>query len=156
MRRACISFVLLVGVLGCGSSGDGGSHTGGVPAGTARKDRSQSDLVSLCKANEVELESLGSCTAVGLEEGTPAACQTAVSACEKSAATQGYSNSVDCDGASTSGLTDCTVTVGEFADCLSELHSYLSSLSCKDAGKPVSPPTCFNSVSTKCSGLFDG
>lgn len=154
MRRASLSFVLFLGLLGCGSSGDAGSNTGGVPASTALKDVTKDDLIALCKANEAKLESLNSCTTVGLNEATQAECQTAVSECEKAGATQGYSN-VDCEGADTSGLTNCTVTVGEFADCLTELQTYLGSLTCKDAGKTITPPACFNSVSSRCSGLFD-
>ena len=152
MRSATISFVLLMGVLGCGGS-DSTSNTGGVPRGTALKDLTRNDLVSLCKANEAKLESLGSCSTAGLEENTQAECQAVVSECEKST-TASYSDA-DCDGASTSDIANCTVSVGEFADCLDELQSYLGSLSCKDAGKPLVPPSCFSSVSTKCPGLFD-
>jgi hypothetical protein len=155
MRSATLSFVLLLGVLGCGSSSDGGSNTGGVPPSTALKDVTKDDLIALCKANESKLNSLNTCTTVGLQESTQTACQASVSECEKSSATAQYSG-VDCNGADTTGLTSCTVTVGEFADCLDELQSYLSSLGCKDAGKPITPPACFSSIQKQCASLFEG
>ena len=145
--------MLLASMLGCGS--DKGSDTiAGVPRDSALKDVSQSDLMALCKANESKLESLGSCVVMGLEESTQSECESAMSSCEKDPASK-MSSDIDCSGASTDGLTDCTVTVGEFSDCLDELERYLTALTCKDAGQTITPPTCFQTVSDKCASLFD-
>jgi len=170
MRSTALSFVILMSVLGCGDDnatvvdgpGVGGASGGAAGSGstgtaartTALKDLSQSELISLCRANEAKLESLGGCEATGIEESTEAECQAAVAQCEKASATESY-NDIDCAGASTSGLSNCAVTVGEFSDCLTDLQNYLKSLTCKDAGKPITPPRCFTTVSSKCPGLFD-
>lgn len=157
MHRATVSVsfisLLLMSMLGCGS--DKSDNTGGVPRSTPLKDVTQSDVKALCKANESKLESLGSCTVMGLEKSTQSECEAVRNSCEKDAAKTSTSE-IDCDGANTDGLEDCTVTVGEFSDCLDELERYLTALGCKDAGKSLTPPACFQTLSDKCASLFDG
>jgi hypothetical protein len=144
--------VLLATLFSCGS--DKSDTVGGVPRDSALKDVSQSDLKALCKANESKLESFGSCVVMGLEKETQSECETVASTCEKDPESE-MSSDIDCDSASTDGLTDCTVSVGEFSDCLDELERYLTALTCKDAGKTIKPPTCFQTISDKCAALFD-
>jgi hypothetical protein len=156
MHRASVVVslaLLIVSMLGCDSD-KSDSSVAGVPRERALKDVSQSDLTALCKANEEKLESLGSCTVMGLENKTQTECEAVMSSCEKDDAKESSSD-IDCNGASTEGLEDCNLTVGEFADCLDELERYLTALSCKDAGKTITPPACFQSLSDKCASLFE-
>lgn len=147
-----VSFLVMLSVLGCGSS-DKSDNVGGVPRSTALKDVTQSDLMSLCKANESQLESLGSCVVVGLEQDTQTACEASMSSCEKDDSAKD-STDIDCEHASTDNLHDCTVTVGEFSDCLNELERFFTALTCKDAGKDLTPPSCFTKVQSQCASLF--
>jgi len=146
--------VLLASALGCGGDDSGSGTVAGVPRNTALMDVSQSDVKALCKANESKLESLGSCIVQSIEKKSQTECETNMSACEKDPKTQ-MSSDIDCEGANTDGFKGCTVTVGEFSDCLDALEGYLTSLTCKDAGKTIMPPTCFQSISDKCPSLFD-
>lgn len=148
-----VSLALLLNVLGCGSDSNNSSDTAGVPRSTALKDVTNSQLADLCKANQSQLESINNCMTDGLDESTEAECMATVSACEKTRTAS--SSDIDCAAADNSGLKDCPITVGEFSDCLAELERYIGSLSCKDAGKTLSPPSCFSTLTSKCESIFD-
>jgi hypothetical protein len=62
---------------------------------------------------------------------------------------------VDCSECGTKSLQGCSVTVGEFESCLTELVGYFEMLSCADAGKtPPIPPSCYSSLMSRCESIF--
>jgi hypothetical protein len=110
--------------------------------------------MALCMSKASKLDSLSGCSSAGIEEMTQSACEVAQRECEQSATAP--SSDIDCAGTTTDGLEACTITVGELSDCLDELGSYLDGLTCKDAGKPITPPACFTKVTGACGALFGG
>jgi hypothetical protein len=52
-------------------------------------------------------------------------------------------------------LQDCTATVSELDSCLTVLSDFAhNNVTCDAAGKPPSPPPCFQQISKACPKLF--
>jgi hypothetical protein len=132
-----------------GTSGSPGTMASSMVFGSA----TAAELEAICTAHKSDLTSLAlsACLVDGLGESTAAACETKRSACTADPT----KTTIDCSKSDPKSLQGCSVTVGEFESCLTELVGYFGMLSCADAGKtPPIPPSCYASLMSRCQSIF--